>query len=304
MSTDTIIISSSSAEYFSLVAGMILSVRDNPKGEKVDIGLLDLGLSEEQKRWLDKKNVQVVKPVWEFGLTDEDNWSIVGYKKYLHIDADAWVNDWSVVEDYLHSIDRAVIAITPEIDRCYSNNFADADQFRDFVYECFSECRGIEYAKRYRNYPILNAGVYAIAADSPVWQLWSDSMTVSLQRTRLHAVEQTSLMIALYDIFDFSDHNQVQLMPATHNWLCHQCLPIYDVNAKTLVEPCSTNKKIGILHRSSDEFKTHNEVSVATTACETVKMNLLYDEGSYLTTLKSLFVPISRDWQQREGKKF
>ncbi len=320
MSVKKIIITASSAQYFSLMAGLLFSIKDRPEAKDVVFGLYDLGLTQEQKQWLAKYQVHIVKPDWQFGLDDNCGLSIAykgllarpfisryfpGFDQYLYIDADAWIQDWSAVEDYFNGINHSVIAITPELNPAYSNHFADAKQYRDFVYETYEACRDVETAERYGDYSILNAGVFAIPVDSPVWTLWEEELGISIQQTTHHCVEQTSLNLALLKNFDIMDHHSIHLLSAPHNWLCHLSLPFFNDSTQQFVEPFSPYHEVGILHRSSDAFKTQKTVEINKVSSGQIDLNVLYKEGDYLKNVPSeLIIKIDSDWQKRAMKKF
>src|SRR5512134_3365788 len=65
------IASASSAEYFHFLQGMVLSVRDKPQSQDIDICLYDLGLTDEQLAWLSGHVNTIVKPKWEYGLSEK-----------------------------------------------------------------------------------------------------------------------------------------------------------------------------------------------------------------------------------------
>ena len=48
-----IIVSGADSGYFELLQGCILSIRDKPEGANVALGVLDVGLSEAEHRWLE-----------------------------------------------------------------------------------------------------------------------------------------------------------------------------------------------------------------------------------------------------------
>jgi len=188
---------------------MVLSVRDNPQSKDIDISLYDLGLTDEQLAWLAGYVNNIVKPKWEYGLTEKSGMRdpfrailakpllpkyFPGYDIYMHLDADAWVQDWSAVETYLKSAENgAALAITPEIHRAYTNNYTSSNEFHDFVVELYGGTWGQEYVKKYSYYPILNAGVLAMPKESPIWGMWAENIRVSLamvlQRFRFDMVD-------------------------------------------------------------------------------------------------------------------
>jgi len=318
------IVSSSSAEFFHFIQGMILSVKDKPQGRDVPICIFDLGLTAEQKNWMRGYVAAIVEPDWEFGMSPADGLSspfkgifarpvlrkyFPGYDVYMYLDADAWVQDWSAVEHYYQGAKTSALAITPEIHRAYASNFGASFEFHTFIKDLYARVRGPEYVAKYKYYPILNSGVFAMPGDSPLWDLWSDAIRESLQHTRHHCVEQASLNIAVFDNYDYfhydaQDKRNIQLLPATHNWLCHQCLPKFDAAAGRIVEPYLPYEPVGIIHRSSDEFKDKKSGTIYHLDGTTHVMNLKYAEGVYDAGLKSEEPEKLSDWQGRGGKKY
>lgn len=289
-----VIETATSGEYFHFTAGMILSVRQYPQFDDIDICVFDLGLTDPQKEWLKDYITATEKPEWEFGVTDGDGFSIPfkgvfakiamkkyfpGYDVYMHFDADAWLQNPEGVDVYMDGAEKGLIAITPEIDRSYSNNYFNADPFHEFTAMVMRECGGDEYALKYMNWPIFNAGLFAMSADSPIWELWEAQVKKSLQLARHHTVEQVSLNMAILDHFKEFE-NDLQILPAEFNWLCHQRLPSYDPHADAFVEPYLPHRQIKIIHRTTDELKTRPHIEIRTTEGQYVEKNLQFQEGN------------------------
>lgn len=318
------IASASSAEYFHFLQGMVLSVRDKPQSRDIHISLYDLGMTPEQLAWLGSHVNNIVKPEWEYGLTASDGMRdpfrailakpllpkyFPGYDIYMHLDADAWVQDWSAVEAYLEGASKAALAITPEINRAYLANYTSSGEFHDFIVELYAGTWGEDYAKKYCYYPILNAGVFAMPKESPIWGLWAENIRVSLAKSHHHCIEQAALNLAVFDhpdLFHFatSDKRNIQFLPAVCNWLCHQSLPMFDKKLAAFVEPFLPHEKLGIIHRSSDDFKDKKSAPIHTTDGDTRTCNLKYREGLYGTDVASAEPEKLSDWQDRGGKKY
>jgi hypothetical protein len=324
MQKNMTIVSASSAEFFHFIQGMILSVKDKPQGKDIPLSVFDLGLTTEQKSWMSHYVDAIVEPAWEYGFSEKDGLSLPfkgifarprmrtyfpGYDVYMYVDADAWIQDWRAVENYTRGALTSALAITPEIHRAYSSNYSSSREFRSFVYDVYLKTRGKEYAEKYGFFPIFNTGVFSMQASSPLWDMWSESIQESLKHTKHHCVEQASLNIAVFDNFDSfhydsPDKQNIQLLPATNNWLCHQCLPKYDQDNCLLVEPYLPYETIGIIHRSSDEFKDKKSGTVYRLDNVEQVMNLKYKEGVYDTDLQCEETSKLSDWQGRGGKKF
>jgi hypothetical protein len=324
MSKKITIASVSSAEYFHFIEGMMLSVREKPQSKNLHISLFDLGMTAEQLAWLNDRVENIVKPEWEYGLSAKaglrEPFKAVlakpllpkyfpGYDIYLHLDADAWVQDWSAIETYLAGAETSALAITPEIHRAYSANYTASKEFRAFIVELYAGTWGQDYVEKYAYYPILNAGVFAMPKDSPIWGLWADNIRGSLAKSHHHCIEQAALNLAVFEHpktfhYDAPDKKNIQFLPATCNWLCHQSLPMFDKERNLLVEPFLPHATLGIIHRSSDDFKDKKSASISTTDGGSVVRNLKYKEGVYDAGVKSAEPEHLSDWQGRGGKKF
>src|SRR5262245_30037043 len=324
MSKRITIATASSAEYFHFVQGMLLSVREKPQSKDLHISLFDLGLTARQLDWMKGYVNNIAKPEWEYGLSARSGLGepfkavlakpllpkyFPGYDIYLHLDADAWVQDWSAIETYLAGAEKGALAITPEIHRAYSANYTAGNEFHAFIVELYAGTWGEDYVKKYAYYPILNAGVFAMPATSPIWGLWADNIRISLAKSHHHCIEQAALNLAVFehpDLFhyDAPDKKNIQFLPATCNWLCHQCLPMFDKARNAFVEPYLPHAKLGIIHRSSDDFKDHKSAPVYTTDGQSIVCNLKYREGLYETGVTSAEPEHLSDWQGRGGKKY
>ena len=318
------IATASTAEYFHFVQGMILSVREKPQSKDLHISLYDLGLTTEQLAWMKDYVNNIVKPEWEFGLSGKDGFRepfrailakpllrkyFPDYDIYLHLDADAWVQDWFAIDTYLTGARKGALAITPEIHRAYSANYTASREFHSFIVELYAGTWGEEYVKKYSYYPILNAGVFAMPKDSPIWGLWEENIRFSLTKGRHHCIEQAALNLAVFEHpdqfhYDAPDKKNIQLLSATCNWLCHQCLPLFDKERDAFVEPYLPHAKLGIIHRSSDNFKGQKSAPIYTTGGGSIVRNLKYKEGTYNMVVESVEPEKLSDWQGRGGKKF
>src|ERR1700746_3788195 len=120
--------------YFPLLRDMILSIRAHSRD--VAIGVLDLGLEAEHRRWLSEKVSHIVSPGWDLDFphraqTPETLKAQVarpflrrhfpGYETYLWIDADAWLQDWRAIDLYVAAAGRGQLPITPGSDRRYKS---------------------------------------------------------------------------------------------------------------------------------------------------------------------------------------
>jgi len=307
-----LIATASSAEFFHFLQGMILSIRENPQGASTALGCFDLGLADEQKAWLEEREVKVVTPEWGFGFTDQDGMPtpfkailarpsipnyFPGHDIYMHMDADAWVQDWEAVELYRQGASRGVMAVTPEIDRAFVSNYGTSRSYRGFIMNVYTDLRGPEAAEKYRDYPILNTGVFALPKDSPVWERWRQRIQETLQHGCNFHVEQASVNYEIFEDLDNYLRAGLEFLPSRCNWVCHQSLPKWNSETGLLVEPFLPHAPLGIVHRASDDFKQKKTGQIQTLDGRVIEMNLKYREGHYTTDLTTNEPEKLRRWQ-------
>ena len=98
------------------------------------------------------------------------------YKKYLWIDADAWVNSWESIELYIRGCENKKLAISTSADRSYGRvlraewffgSFAKikSQNYKHAKSSGFSEKISREVALK----PHLNIGVFCLEVDAPHW---------------------------------------------------------------------------------------------------------------------------------------
>ena len=105
---ENVIISLADSNYYELLDELVNSIKRFKESENIAICILDAGLSDEQKKQLSQKVDEIKSAEWDIEVPDfkvkGKEWLksqvsraflpkyFPGYKKYLWIDADAWVN--------------------------------------------------------------------------------------------------------------------------------------------------------------------------------------------------------------------
>lgn len=258
MTRPFIIISGGDAKYFPLLRACLSSIRDQPEGRDVPLGILDLGLTEDQCTWLRDIGAGIVKPGWDIELhrarqLPEHYKALIarpflprhfpGYELYMWLDADAWVQDWSAVELFRRAAREGAIAVVPEIDRSYRNFFHAWQEFHDIIHASYREAFDQTTADEMVRHPLINSGVFALQPNSPTWEVWAGLIGQGLSRSDNFLTEQNALNIAIYR-HGIKKH----FLPVTCNWAAHHSTPAWDVARRCFVEPCLPHSKIGILH--------------------------------------------------------
>ncbi len=253
-----IIVSGADSGYFELLQGCIRSIRDKPEGADVALGVLDVGLSEGERRWLEGQGALVVVPGWDLDFPERDSTPryrqaqygrpflprhFPGHDCYLWIDADAWVQDWAAIELLLRAAAEGKIAIVPEMDRSYRNFFHAFEEFHGVIGEGYRAVFDEATATRLERLPLLNNGVFALLADAPHWSAWAETLKLALPRSRNALIDQSTLNHVVYE-----QNLPAHFLPAWCNWICHHATPIRDEARKFLTEPNLPHCKLGVVH--------------------------------------------------------
>jgi hypothetical protein len=271
------IVSAADAGYFDLLQGLVSSVRDKPEGRNFAVSILDVGLEETQRQQLADQGCTVVQPGWDFDVPRSMNAPphfrsllarpflpkyFPGHEIYLHIDSDAWVQNWAAVEWYLNAAKSNQLAITPQIDRSYNTNYKRPRPYRRTQhYRSFKWSYGWHTADRLGRNPILNCGAFALTADAPHWEMWGGAIRSALARRsilprqgwpHLHfkLIEQTAMNYIV-----FGQNAPSTFLPATCNWFCALATPKLNSATGNLVEPNAPHQTLGIVHLAGEDFQ-------------------------------------------------
>lgn len=263
---DLIIVSAADSGYFPLLRDAVASVRAlNPS---VAIGILDLGLAAEQRQWLGEQAALPVEPGWDVDFPGRDRAPrhfqaqvarpflprhFPGYETYFWLDADAWLQDWRIVELYRAAAGCDRLAIVPEIDRAYKRHYKRPKLFgTTLAWKNYREAFGWRAADRLGRNPMANCGVFALHRDAPHWAVWQRLIAQVLQRTRFFFAEQIALNYAI-----FAEHLPANFLPAYCNWMVGDATPAFDPARRALVEPYAPHEILGVVHLAGTDSKDH-----------------------------------------------
>ena len=250
----------------NLLNELVNSIKSFEKSKDTAICILDAGLSAEQKEILSKK-VDEIKPAeWDI---DVPAIKVLGkewlksqvsraflpkyfpnYKKYLWIDCDAWVNDWSSVELYFEACNNGKLGITQTLGPGYkimskvnwlfgkvaiikSQNFKHAIKSKI----------GLSKARKLAFAPHINIGVFSLEKNSPGWSSWQKNLEQTLKSGNIFGSEGLAINMSVY-----IDDLETEFLPLNCNWIASNLLPKFDETKNTFVEPYLPNYKIGIMH--------------------------------------------------------
>ena len=267
------IVSLADSNYFDLLNELVDSILKFPEGKEVDICILDAGLSEEQKKILSNKVKEIKKAEWDIEVpgykVGQKEWLksqvsraflpkyFPGYKKYLWIDCDAWVQDWYSIELYFKACESGKLGITQTMGPGYrimskvkwlfgklaivkSQNFKHALSSNIDI----SKSRKLAFA------PHINIGVFSLQKNSPCWEVWQKNLRQTLKSGKIFGSEGLAINLSVY-----IDEVDTEFLPLNCNWIASNLLPKYDSIQKSFVEPYLPNNKIGIMHLAAGIWK-------------------------------------------------
>ena len=274
------IVSLADANYFDLLNELVNSILQFKESDDVDICILDAGLTDEQKTTLSKKVKQIKKAEWDIEVPGykigKKEWLksqvsraflpkyFPGYKKYLWIDCDAWVNDWNSVELYFKAGENGKLGITQTLGPGYkimskvkwlfgkiaiikSQNFKHA----------VSSKIGIDKARKLAFAPHINIGVFSLEENSNCWKSWQENLKKTLSSGKIFGSEGLAINMSVY-----IDNIDTEFLPLNCNWIASNLLPKYSEQEKTFVEPYLPNYKIGIMHLAAGIWKDQKDMRI------------------------------------------
>ena len=262
---DNVIISLADSNYFELLNELVDSIKRFEESKNVAICVMDAGLKKEEIEILQTKTDIIKKAEWDIKVSSSKvkgkEWLksqvsraflpnyFPGYKKYLWIDADAWVNNWEAIDLYFKGCENNKLAISTSADRAYGRvlraewvfgSFAriKSQNYKHAKSSGFSENIAREVALK----PHLNIGAFSLENNAPHWKVWQKNLKIALSKGKIWGSEQIAMNVTIY-----SDMLDVEILPAYCNWTLIEAMR-FDKNKNTFVEPYLPNHKIGIVH--------------------------------------------------------
>ena len=296
-----VIVSLADANYFPLLDELVDSIKRFKQSEDVAICILDAGLKQDQRDSLSKKVDEIKNAEWDIEVpgykVKGKEWLksqvsraflpkyFPNYEKYLWIDCDAWVNDWSCVELYFKACDDGKLGITQTIGPGYkitskvnwlfgklalikSQNFKHAVKSKI----SYVDARKLAFA------PHINIGVFSLEKDSKGWSTWQNNLEKTLKAGNIFGSEGLAINMSVY-----IDNLETEFLPLNCNWITSNLLPKYDQKQSTFVEPYLPNYKIGIMHLAAGIWKDGKDMRVD----KTIKIELdTLDKNKILKSLR------------------
>ena len=268
-----VIVSLADANYFPLLEELIDSIKRFKESANVAICILDAGLTQNQKDKI-SKNVEEIKHA-ELDIevpgykVKQKEWLksqvsraflpkyFPNYEKYLWIDCDAWVNDWSSVELYFKACDNGKLGITQTIGPGYKITSKVNWLFgklaiiksQNFKHALKSKI-GYDKARKLAFAPHINIGVFSLEKNSKAWHIWQNNLSKTLKAGNIFGSEGLAINMSVY-----IDDLETEFLPLNCNWITSNLLPKFDKQKEIFVEPYLPNYKIGIMHLAAGIWK-------------------------------------------------
>ena len=272
---NNVIVSLADANYFELINELVDSIQRFEKSKETAVCVLDAGLTEDQKSILSKKVDEIKSAEWDIKVPSfkvmGKEWLksqvsraflpkyFPGYRKYLWIDADAWVNKWETIELYFKGSDNNKLAISTSADRSYgrvlraewlirSIAVIKSQNYKHAKSSGFSE----DIARKVALMPHLNIGVFCLNFDAPHWEAWQKNLKKALSSGKIFGSEQVAMNVTIY-----VDNLEIEILPAYCNWTLTNKIK-FDTEKNSLVEFYLPNHEIGIMHlagKTSDHIR-------------------------------------------------
>ena len=252
-----IIVSASDDGFFEFLVDMLHSLDDVGIGKEVDRGVIDLGLTSDQRQVLISRGIKLASPTMialpkrlELRKIDQGFLARPRYPEIfpdndpiLHIDADAWVQLKSAIDTYIAAAKSGALAIADHYDRSYQTTESIIRLRLNLLSDYSSTDRASKILLRNSFY---NAGVFCFPRKSSVWQTWEQTFSAGLAQSRLNRIDdQAALNLVLFE-------RQMEIFPVAsiNNWMTHLSTPAVHPEKDLLMAPLYPHESLGIVHVS------------------------------------------------------
>ncbi len=295
------LVSGSDANYYPLLREWLHSVQRFEASEKLDLCIIDAGLTPVQVSELRQCGVRhIVKPAFPAGIPEK---RVRGkeylkaclcrpfipeifpdYQTYMWMDSDTWVQNWDSVALFLRGAiekkDRIIIT-SPGADRhaprAVRVKWLWRMPYRVASFYFGNGVRGFGFntARKLVSHYVLSAGCFALDAQAPHWKRWQQLVTEAAIRGRLFPAEQLSLGVLVH-----LEGYKAELLPSYTHWVCDMP-PFWDTRTKQFIEPFLPHTPLGILHLSGvDKMRANRAATMPYETREggTVSLNCRYPD--------------------------
>ena len=252
----TILITASDENFVPLLDGLLNSLAQRDSLD-IDIGLLDVGISEKSLETIRARVDYIQQPEWDLPVPENLRTAkphlraltarpflpnyFPGYDVYIWMDCDTWIQRLETLELFIRVASNGALAIVPEIDRSYKNRPYVIQWRLDELKPYFSS----QAFKQLFSNTYYNSGVFALGKDSDCWEKWAETFYSGLSPDSLTVSDQAPLNAVIW-----KSDIRVHPLPAICNWCCHLASPV--VKGEKLYTPYYPHEEIGIIHMTGE----------------------------------------------------
>jgi hypothetical protein len=203
-----IIITGGDAHFFPFLSAAIASLRSHAETAALDLGVIDQGLTHEQRAQLTSLGCKIVHPEWTLPVPYEArqlrNIGLIartalrdyfpGYNIYLWFDADAWMQTPEFVPVYIEGARAKGVAVATENGPGYSRTWTDLRWWAGNMVASFGPIDGL----RCSLVPSINIGVVCLKDTAPHWDAWKRLYVKALARTGKVNMDQHAFLAAIH----------------------------------------------------------------------------------------------------------
>ena len=252
----TLVVTAADEDFAGLLRGLVESLHHWEPRPYSALACFDLGLARATRDWIAQRAAHVIEPGWDLPVHEALRRTqphlraltvrpflrryLLGYDVYLWIDSDAWVQERSAIEAYFANASDGSIAVASHDHPAYRHSSGLADRRIGHLRAYFGTDAGAALSCA----TYWNAGVFALGAEAPHWDKWSQYFAQGLAATTGKLCnDQTALNHAIT-----VERLPVAALPARCNWLCHLALPAFDEHHSRFCDPLDHQTTLGILH--------------------------------------------------------
>lgn len=248
-----IIITGGDANFFPFMFAAIESLRAHQETAARDLGVIDQGLTPEQRDRLAALGCTIVRPEWTLPVPQEArslrNIGLVartalreyfpGYRVYLWFDADAWMQTPEFVNAYIEGALAKGAAVATEDGPGYRKPLSDIRWWVGNMVASFGVVDGLRSSIA----TSINIGVVALTDTAPHWDAWKRLYTRALERTGKVNMDQHAFLAAIV-----VERLPTTFLPSRFNWLPHLSCPIWNPELRLLCEPVAPYRPLSVIH--------------------------------------------------------
>src|SRR5882757_7059983 len=207
-----IIISGGDSHFFPYLSAALNSLRSHSATAARDYGIIDQGLTAEQKAQLSALGCRIVRPEWTLPIPEQQR--------------------------QLRNIGLVARTALRDYGPGYRKSFVDLKWWTGNMIGAYGVA-GVKLAL----VRSINIGVLCLTDTAPHWDAWLRAYSRALERMGKVNLDQHAFLAAIH-----LDKLATTLLPARYNWLPHLSRPIWNPVTQLLCEPVAPYRPLSVVH--------------------------------------------------------